>query len=146
MPTKKKKPTLKAAVNRGFATTSVAKKVLPDAEPEDAAPSADAEASVEETKADEKAIAAPAPPKIAGRFGFDEEDAEQQLLQSLVEKHADKVDKDVARFWKVGMEGTAFPGVPSSQANSSRRSLNSTAGWQRHCPHSNWTRTSETKF
>lgn len=102
MPTKKKKPTLKAAVNRGFATTSVAKKILPDAEPEDTAPSADAEASLEDTKTEEKINAAPTPPKVAGRYGFDEEDAEQQLLQSLVEKHADKVDKDAARFWKVG--------------------------------------------
>ncbi|KAI0702499.1 P-loop containing nucleoside triphosphate hydrolase protein [Cytidiella melzeri] len=91
---KKKKSQLKPVV-RGFATTSVAKKVVPEPEPEEdttplasdvqqsAAPGAD---GLEAT--DTKHIAADPP------------DPQEQALQELVDKFQDRVEKDVARSVK----------------------------------------------
>ncbi len=127
MPTKKKKPTLKgsSAVNRGFATTSIARKVVPDAEADllaagESAVSSDADDSASSTpgvggsgtptpnnnklSSSDSASAAPGTqpqPQVTGRYGFSEADAEQQDLQNLVERHMDKVEKDIARFWKI---------------------------------------------
>lgn len=111
---KKKKPTLKppAGVNRGFATTSVPKKVVeskPDKEP--ARPSSSASGQHQNHKDNKDSSALPSDRASAGKsgpdvstlYGFDEDDAEQQLLQDLVDKYWDKADKEVSKLWKVGV-------------------------------------------
>ena len=85
MPTKKKKPTLKPAANRGFATTSVPKKVEEPAEEapveDDASAAPDQNGASGSASADGSGAATPA---VKGRYGFDEEDAEQQELPHSV--------------------------------------------------------------
>ncbi|KDN44394.1 P-loop containing nucleoside triphosphate hydrolase protein [Tilletiaria anomala UBC 951] len=108
MPTKKKKPTLKSSsFNRGFATTSVPKKAeetLPDetGETQEKTPSNPVHSGAKYNGSSTPGAGGPAAASAAkGRYGFDEEDADQQDLQNLVEKHMDKIEKDVSRYWKI---------------------------------------------
>ncbi|KAI0318481.1 P-loop containing nucleoside triphosphate hydrolase protein [Amylostereum chailletii] len=94
---KKKKTQLKP-VARGFATTSVPKKVIPvqEQEPEaDAIEHEPAEASVEAGQ--EAALDIQQQPE---KDGFDLDKVEEQSLQNLVDKFQDKLEKDIKRTIK----------------------------------------------
>lgn len=103
MAPKKKKTQLKP-VARGFATTSVPKKVLPPAEPADE-PSRDA--PIIETPSQECKPAAEASKgssAVEGSTGLGEEG---QASQALVDKYQEKTEKEIARyapkFWHPGL-------------------------------------------
>lgn len=113
---KKKKTALKPAVNRGFATTST-----PSKRPDQSRPQTSQSTSGTNTPTDEEKrnIAQAIEEIVVGgdvnrskddtdpRMGmgegaqFDPEKEEEQALQNLVERLREKVDKDVARVWKV---------------------------------------------
>lgn len=101
---KKKKPTLKppAGVNRGFATTSVPKKVV-ESKPEKDAPRAGASQASKDSGPTSASAGNKDKDKSNVRtlYGFDEDDAEQQLLQDLVDKYWEKSDKETTKLWKV---------------------------------------------
>ncbi|KAI0094612.1 P-loop containing nucleoside triphosphate hydrolase protein [Irpex rosettiformis] len=85
---KKKKTQLKP-VARGFATTSVAKKVVPEPEPEESTP--------ETPLARDAAVARPDDNNTVVAFSSD---PQEQALQALVEKFQDRVEKDITRTVK----------------------------------------------
>ncbi len=91
---KKKKTQLKP-VARGFATTSVAKKVVPEPEPE-------AETAELPPVQDSNASSADNSETTQRRDGaavvFD---PQEQALQELVDKFQDRVEKDITRTVKV---------------------------------------------
>lgn len=96
---KKKKTQLKP-VARGFATTSVPKKVVPVEEEPVLVPIADA-SKAEETngshiESDGKNVTVP-----PSNDEFDLDKVEEQSLQNLVDKLQDKVEKEVVRTVKV---------------------------------------------
>jgi hypothetical protein len=97
---KKKKTALKP-VARGFATTSVPKKVVDIEEPppEDEASLTAGTSEVEEGSADPGAQSAKAPEAEE----WDPEKVEEQSLQNLVDKLQEKTEKDVVRMVKVGI-------------------------------------------
>lgn len=99
---KKKKTQLKP-VARGFATTSVPKKLDPEEEaaPEDAStPLLDVKDPIQESgpsrPTDGATTATPAPAD-----DFDPDKAEEQSLQNLVDKFQEKVEKEIVRAVKV---------------------------------------------
>jgi ATP-dependent RNA helicase DHX29 len=91
---KKKKTQLKP-VARGFATTSVAKKVVPEVEPEEAEVVAPEAADAQQSITDDTNATQPsqAPPQSL--------DAEVVALQELVDKLQDRVEREVTRSVKV---------------------------------------------
>lgn len=109
---KKKKPTLKAAANRGFATTSVPSKKVDapgQAETEEQSSPDDqgrANGSASAQSGDgfprqTASVSAQAPTKneLSG-FDDNEEDVEMQLLGERLNERA---AREVARLWKVGV-------------------------------------------
>lgn len=94
MAPKKKKTQLKP-IARGFATTSVPKKVVEvPKEPEVAPPS-----DIPDPSTDPSADTAGQNPKAGDAPVLSEED---QALQNLIEKFQDKVEKEIVRTVKVG--------------------------------------------
>jgi ATP-dependent RNA helicase DHX29 len=99
---KKKKTALKPVV-RGFATTSVPKKIAePPPEPE-LIPTESLAASVDYSAPEESNLATTqsGPPSAPGTFEFDPDKAEEQSLQNLVDQYQDKIEKEVLRTVKV---------------------------------------------
>lgn len=96
---KKKKASLKPVANRGFATTSTpSKKPVPNEdESSHNFPKATIDASVDPSPilSDDK------------ECEQEEQDEESSALQTLVDRLAEKVDKDINRFWKVRL--SSFP-------------------------------------
>ena len=103
---KKKKTQLKP-IARGFATTSLPKKVVPVQD--DEAPSTPEQnaASLNETEAtssftpDQDAVEASPATAVPESKEFDPEKAEEQSLQNLVDKLQERVEKDIRRSIKV---------------------------------------------
>jgi hypothetical protein len=96
---KKKKSQLKP-IARGFATTSIAKKVIPlDEEPE----TPHSAGSVDEEKPTGCKGGSPTNgnPVLVHEDEFDPEKAEEQSLQNLVDKLQDRTEKEVTRTMKV---------------------------------------------
>ncbi|KAJ7631081.1 P-loop containing nucleoside triphosphate hydrolase protein [Roridomyces roridus] len=95
---KKKKTQLKP-VARGFATTSVPKKVVP----EDTVAEADTPAGTteEEKSTTDDGPAADSVATQATSDEFDPEKVEEQSLQNLVDSKQDKIEKEIARTIKV---------------------------------------------
>jgi ATP-dependent RNA helicase DHX29 len=102
---KKKKTALKP-VARGFATTSVPKKVTqePEPEPEETAAVAEPEEVAHNDNASKEPI------KADGTYEFDPEKVEEQSLQNLIDKFQDKTEKEVARNVKVAESQTYLEG------------------------------------
>ncbi|KAE9410967.1 hypothetical protein BT96DRAFT_244345 [Gymnopus androsaceus JB14] len=98
---KKKKTQLKP-VARGFATTSVPKKVV-EAEVEDTSSAA---ASIDEARVEEEQvvengnISGPGAPEQTVQDEFDEAKIEEQSLQNLVDKYQEKTEKEIVRSIK----------------------------------------------
>jgi ATP-dependent RNA helicase DHX29 len=93
---KKKKSQLKP-IPRGFATTSIAKKVIPlDEEPE--TPHHDGNVDDERPS---RCKATNGNPVLVHEDEFDPEKAEEQSLQNLVDKLQDRTEKEVTRTIKV---------------------------------------------
>ncbi|RDB29553.1 putative helicase C15C4.05 [Hypsizygus marmoreus] len=94
---KKKKTQLKP-VARGFATTSVPKKVTPPEAPdvEDAALAGQEEETSVEERQESSDIAAP----LTQKEEFDLDKVEQQSLQNLVDKLQEKTEKEITRTIK----------------------------------------------
>ena len=84
---KKKKTQIKSTA-RGFATTSIPKKVV-QIEPEPEPP------------VTEPVVESSPPAPVPGGPTGPTLDAEQQALQDLIEKHQDRIEKDVCRTIKV---------------------------------------------
>jgi ATP-dependent RNA helicase DHX29 len=102
---KKKKTQLKP-VARGFATTSVPKKAVPE---DDAEGSTSAAGSLEEDV--QKADNGPAsctPPPQAQTDDFDPSKAEEQSLQNLVDRLQLTTEKDIVRTVKVHQVDTTY--------------------------------------
>ncbi|KAI9057120.1 P-loop containing nucleoside triphosphate hydrolase protein [Trametes sanguinea] len=94
MAPKKKKTQLKP-VARGFATTSVPKKVVEVPKEPEAPPASDVpDASVEQSKDSE------ASSQAANAAGAQVLSAEDQSLQNLIDKYQDKVEKEIVRTVK----------------------------------------------
>jgi ATP-dependent RNA helicase DHX29 len=103
---KKKKTQLKP-IARGFATTSLPKKIVPGQD-EEPSPAADAAAPAQEA---DGAVLLGAPPSsdapsdakpvAAQADEFDPEKAEEQSLQNLVDRLQERTEKDVKRTVKV---------------------------------------------
>ena len=94
---KKKKTQLKP-VARGFATVSVAKKVVvaePEPEPE-SVPS-----PTEGPTTSDPTASSSTPAAQATSDEFDPEKAEEQSLQNLIDKFQDRVEKEIVRAIKV---------------------------------------------
>ena len=95
MPAKKKKSQLKP-VARGFATTSVPKKVLPPAEPVDEA--LETAGTVESTPQGQKATAdASTSQQIVDSVASTILDERQQASQFLVDRFQEKTEKEISR-------------------------------------------------
>ncbi|KAK0525501.1 hypothetical protein OC834_005154 [Tilletia horrida] len=105
----KKRPTLKANPNRGFATSSVPKKPEPKPEPTEGdgeASGAGAEAakangaggSTDAATASVVSASGPSAPKDEAAALAE---AERQQLQDLVEKVLEKAEREAARVWKI---------------------------------------------
>ena len=92
---KKKKTQLKP-VARGFATVSVAKKVVPTEPEPEAAPD-----PVEGPSSSELQGPSSKPDVQGANDEFDPDKAEEQSLQNLVDKYQDRVEKEVVRTLKV---------------------------------------------
>lgn len=111
---KKKKPTLKSNPNRGFATTSQAKKVDVDSLPSSSLPTpgtstprSTPEGNPDSNETADQII------KAMNRAGsenrdhrrnpetFDPKKVREQELQNLAEKLGEKVEKEVSRVYKV---------------------------------------------
>ena len=91
---KKKKTQLKP-VARGFATTSVAKKVVPEPEPEENTPEISlTQIPVPQSSDDPGTVQSGDTVAVIS-------DPQEQSLQELVEKYQDRVEKDVTRSVKV---------------------------------------------
>ncbi|GJE85993.1 HrpA-like RNA helicase [Phanerochaete sordida] len=91
---KKKKTQLKP-VARGFATVSVAKKVVPTEPEPEAAPD-----PVEDPSSSELQGPSSKPDVQRSNDEFDPDKAEEQSLQNLVDKYQDRVEKEVVRTLK----------------------------------------------
>lgn len=107
---KKKKPTLKSSVNRGFATTSVPSKKPVETPAEEEAKSEQSNGKGQAPAASSASQAVPgaghAPLKDgeagAGNAETDfEMDSEEMELQMLVERLNDRAEREVTRLWKV---------------------------------------------
>ncbi|KIJ68314.1 hypothetical protein HYDPIDRAFT_24607 [Hydnomerulius pinastri MD-312] len=98
---KKKKTQLKP-VARGFATTSVPKKVVQAEEAESPAdePSTPAGSTAEILPSSEGSINPQAPIQDVSRDEFDADQAEEQSLQNLVDKFQEKTEKEISRTIK----------------------------------------------
>lgn len=96
MPPKKKKTRLKP-VARGFATTSVPKKVLPPSEPVDDAvgdtPNADSQSQVKESTSNVEAQQQPGAMSVSTGLG-----GEDLASQTLVDKFQEKTEKEISRY------------------------------------------------
>ncbi|KAH6917258.1 pre-mRNA-splicing factor ATP-dependent RNA helicase prp22 [Coprinopsis sp. MPI-PUGE-AT-0042] len=97
MPPKKKKTQLKP-VARGFATTSVPKKIVPVPEEDLPAPS-EVPGSDSTLPPEVSDLGQPGPPESAGPSK--PKDLEQQASQSLLEKYQERIEKDISRNIKV---------------------------------------------
>jgi ATP-dependent RNA helicase DHX29 len=98
---KKKKTTLKP-VARGFATTSVPKKVVEAVE--DIAQEEQASTDVGVSEVEEGNVEAAAQPaKAAEAEEWDPEKVEEQSLQNLIDKLQEKTEKEVVRTVKVNL-------------------------------------------
>lgn len=116
---KKKKTTLKSAVDRGFATTSTPSKRPDQLRTDKSETTTGSNTPTDEERKhiaqaiDEIVLGGPAKGEkeedetvkrangLLEDASFDPEKAEEQALQNLVERLREKVDKDVARIWKV---------------------------------------------
>lgn len=105
---KKKKTQLKPNPNRGFATTSTPKKAQPEpeAEPEPALLAATSGTQTPSVTQNGEAKAGDGQggvdgEKSATRHEFDPAQEEEQALQNLVDKLQERVEKEVARAYKV---------------------------------------------
>lgn len=101
---KKKKTQLKP-VARGFATTSVPKKVEPVEEVEQAA---DPEANDVELQAEVVSSEGQEVPKPADDDEFDFEKAEEQSLQNLIDQYQEKTEREILRTVKVCLLSSSF--------------------------------------
>lgn len=92
---KKKKTQLKP-VARGFATTSVPKKAIP--EPDPTTSTAEPETTVSDTTLDNSgsAQASGQPDDAASQV-----DPEQEFLQAFIDKYQDRTEKEISRTLKV---------------------------------------------
>ena len=97
---KKKKASLKPMA-RGFATTSVPKKVVPVEEDPDVAPSVAGGMDEEVAKAEDGSISTSATPASTPSNEFDPDKVEEQSLQNLVDRFQSTTEKDIVRTVKV---------------------------------------------
>lgn len=74
-------------LDRGFATTSVPKKLVPVPEPEPVPPASDAGPSTTDLA-----------PNVHENAIAEQDKAEEQLLQDLVEKHQEKTEREIIRY------------------------------------------------
>lgn len=102
MANKKKKASLKP-VARGFATTSVPKKVVPVEEDLDVAPSVASSVDEEAAKAENGSVSSGATPAPPPSDEFDPDKVEEQSLQNLVDRLQTITEKDIVRTVKVRM-------------------------------------------
>lgn len=107
---KKKKPTLKSSVNRGFATTSVPSKkpVEAPAEEEVKIEQSNGKGHVSAGSSTTQAVPGAGQfPRKDGEVGAAETeadfevDSEEMELQLLVERLNDRAEREVTRLWKV---------------------------------------------
>jgi ATP-dependent RNA helicase DHX29 len=107
---KKKKPTLKSSVNRGFATTSVPSKKPVETPAEEEAKSEQTNGKGQASAASSTSQALPGAgqsPRKDGDAGAGdaeadfEVDSEETELQLLVERLNDRAEREVTRLWKV---------------------------------------------
>ncbi|KAK0561755.1 hypothetical protein OC861_005661 [Tilletia horrida] len=106
----KKRPTLKANPNRGFATSSVPKKPEPKQEDPEQDNNGSASGSTSQGRGSESTGAAnssqvsgstTALAKVVQDEAARQAEAERQQLQDLVEKVVEKADREAARVWKI---------------------------------------------
>ena len=109
---KKKKPTLKSSVNRGFATTSTPSKKAETVEPETNKETAKADltSTSSDSREAQNGVSKPQTAKEsqkAGQLQIDgpswEADSEETEWQALVERVEDKAAREVTRLWKVSI-------------------------------------------
>lgn len=104
---KKKKPSLKPAANRGFATTSTpSKKPEPAAAPEgEEAPQTEKDASTEPPSDGQHASKEASPQDAQTKQDHlpdFEQDSEEMEMQLLIDRLGDRPEREVSRLWKVG--------------------------------------------
>ena len=99
---KKKKASLKPVV-RGFATTSVPKKIVPVEGDPDAEPSVAGSVDEEVAKSENGSTCTSATPAPAPSDEFDPDKVEEQSLQNLVDRLQTTTEKDIVRTVKVRM-------------------------------------------
>lgn len=98
MGTKKKKTQLKP-VARGFATTSVPKKVVPAVDAAVEGDSSHPDAKGPDAKGDDSS-STDAPKNVDGTSGPEDQDVDP-IVQGFVDKYQDRTEKDIVRTIKV---------------------------------------------